>query len=429
MKKTVLRSLVIMAVAALSQPAFAVYPTGSGTNHVTSYSSAQYGQSGTITFNDWGYVGPNGSGWNDFVVPGSGGFDSGNIGQRQTVITGGVDSAGISNLDGLTPDARQRIRSEDGSTNYWDANMDGQVQFYRWGYTTPAGSTFNNMQIDKNGNYFIARSDMAFGFYDHFTSDWAATSGGPTSPGSIDTGINFQPYAVSDARGWCGSVMNSNPNGVAIMAGQVTFDFAFDAYMADGTPTPGGLGGGTQIVPGFVMRSYGDYTVTVTAPTIANPAATLTYTGNAVINNTNPLTGELDPAYQNKVSFLGGGVVPLGVWVTADSYNLDGSRNINPDQTWQVTVASGDNLCTPGSDTVRVSDGARCYQNSFAGYGFLMRADGSRYLYEINPTGHSNYVATDPAAYASLVPVPAAVWLFGSGLLGLAGLMRKKRLA
>jgi hypothetical protein len=177
------------------------------------------------------------------------------------------------------------------------------------------------------------------------------------------------------------------------------------------------------------MRSYGDYTVTVTAPTTANPSATLTYTGNAVINNTNPLTGELDPAYQNKVSFLGGGVVPKGVWVTADSYNPDGSRKINDDQTWQLTVAPGDNLCDPASDSVRAGDGAHCYQNSFAGYGFLMRADGSRYLYEINPTGHSNYVATDPAAYASLVPVPAAVWLFGSGLLGLAGLMRKKRLA
>ncbi len=428
MKKSILCCGVFAAILAMSQSAYAVYPTGSGTDHVTIYSATEYGKSGTVTFNDWGYIGPNGSGWNDFVVPSSGGFNSSNIGQRQKVVTFGVDSSGVSNLDGLTPDTPQRVRS-DANVNFWDANMDGQVQFYRWGYTTPAGSTFNNMQIDRKGNYFVARSDMAFGFYDHFTSSWATTSGGTTSPGTYDTGINFQPYAVSDAKGWCGSVLNSNPNSVAIMAGQVTFDFAFDAYLSDGAPIPGGNGGGTQIVPGFVMRSYGDYSMTVDAPTLTNPLATLTYTGNAVINNTNPLTGELDLAYQNKVSFLGGGVVPMGVWVTADSYNPDGTRKINPDQTWQVTVASvtsEDNLCNPGIDSIRAEDGAHCYQNSFAGYGFLMRADGSRMLYKINPIGHSEYVTTDPAAYASLVPVPAAVWLFGSGLLGLVGLARKK---
>jgi hypothetical protein len=429
MKKSVLSSVVLMALSALSQPVFAVYPTDSGTNHVTTYSAAEYGQTGTITFNDWGYIGPNGSGWNDFVVPSSGGFDSANIGQRQKVVTYGVDSAGVSNLDGLTPDARQRVRSDDSATTFFDASMDGQVQFYRWGYTTPAGSTFNNMQIDKNGNYFVARSDMKFGFYDYFTSSWAATNGGTISPNTYDTVINFQPYAISDARGWCGSVLNSNPNGVGMMAGQVTFDFAFDAYLVNGHPVVGGPGGGTQIVPDFVMRSYGNYTVTVSAPTTLNPLATLTYTGNAVMNNTNPLTGALDLEYQNKVSFLGGGVVPKGVWVTADSYNPDGTRKINADQTWQVTVADGTNLCNPAADTIRASDGAHCFQNSFAGYGFLMRADGTRELFEINPTGHSNYVATDPAAYASIaaVPVPAAVWLFGSGLIGLTGLLRRKR--
>lgn len=416
MKKTTLSCLTLMAIAAMSQNAFAVYPTGSGTNYVTTYGSA-YGTGGTITFNDWGYVGPNGAGWNDFVVPGTTGFDSTQIGQKQKVVTYGANSSGVINVDGLTPDPKKTVQSEDLSTNYYKANMDGQVNFYKWGYTTPAGSTFNNMQIDKAGNYFVARSDMKFGFYDWFTSTWADTSTGTPTPHTVDTGINFQPYAISDAKGWCGSVLNSNPNGVAKMAGQVTFDFAFDAYLANGHPTPGS-GGGTQVVPGFVMRSYGDY--------IVNGGTTqLTYKGNAVMNNTNPLTGDLDSSYQNKVSFLGGGFVPLGAWVTADSFNPDGSRKLNADSTWAVTVASGTNLCDPSVDTIR-ADGAHCWRNSFAGYGFLMRADGSRMLYYINPTGHSNYSATDPAAYASIVPVPAAVWLFGSGLLGLAGFVRKK---
>lgn len=433
MKKTALCCGLFAAISAMSQAAHAVYPTGSGTNYTSTYSAAQYGLGGTVVFNDWGYVGPNGSGVNDFVVPGSGGFDSSQIGQRQQVVTFGADATGATNLDMLTPDPNQAVLRTEGGDPMYDVNMDGQVNFWKWGYTTPAGSTFNNMQIDKNGNYFVARNDMAFGFYDFFTSTFSTVSGDPTSLQTNDTGINFQPYAVSDAKGWCGSVLNSNPNGIAQMAGQVTFDFAFDAYLGNGHPDfVNGTGGGTQIVPDFVMRSYGDYIVTASAPTVVNPSATLTYRGNAVMNNTNPVTGALDPAYQNKVSFLGAGFVPLGVWVTADSYNADGTRKINANQTWQVTVA-GDgsaSLCNPATDTTpRASDGARCFQNTFAGYGFLMRADGSRLLYEINPTGHSNYVATDPAAYASIaaVPVPAAIWLFGSGLLGLAGLMRRKR--
>ena len=429
MKKSARNSLILAVLSCvLAQPVFAVYPTGTGTNYTTNYGSTYYGQTGSIVFNDWGYVGPNGAGVNDFVVPGSGGFDANQIGQRQKVVTYGVDTAGVSNLDRFTPDPVSTPIAEDGSGPYKNANMDGQVNFYRWGYTTPAGSTFNNMQIDKNGNYLVRRNDMAFGFYDYF--NYASTNPGVLNqPGIYDTGINFQPYAISDARGWCGSVLNSDPNGVAKMAGQVTFDFAFDAYLNNGRPVAG-QGGGTQIVPGFVMRSYGDYIVTVTAPQSFDPNYQTVFKGNAVMNNTNPLTGALDPAYQNKVSFLGGGVVPKGVWVTADSYNLDGSRKLNADSTWQVTAASGFNLCVPGTDpAVRASDGAHCWQNSFAGYGFLMRADGSRLLYEINPTGHSNYVATDPSAYASIaaVPVPAAIWLFGSGLMGLVGLTRARR--
>ena len=414
------RALAAAVLSAIALPALAVYPTGSGTNHTTTYDAATYGSTGTITFNDWGYTGPNGAGWNDYYVPGTTGFDATQIGQKQKVVTFGVDSSGATNIDWQTPDAAKTVKPDNMATTFSNANMDGQVNFYKWGYTTPANSTFNNMQIDKAGNYLVARNDMAFGFYDYFLYK---DKTGVNPDQTYDTTINFQPYAISDARGWCGSVLNSNPNGVGKMAGQVTFDFAFDAYLLDRTAVDPSLAE-TQIVPGFVMRSYGDYAVNVTT----SGGATQIYSGNAVMNNTNPLTGDLDPAYQNLVSFLGGGVVPKGAWVTADSFNPDGSKKLNADGTWNVTVASGTNLCDPTADTVRANDGAVCFRNSFAGYAFLMRADGSRMLYYINPTGHSNYVATDPAAYDSLatVPVPAAIWLLGSGLLGLAGLARSK---
>ena len=63
-------------------------------------------------------------------------------------------------------------------------------------YTTPT-STFNNMQIDKAGNYNIARNDMSFGFYDSF-----AYKSGASAVVNVDTDLNFQPRAISDAKGF-----------------------------------------------------------------------------------------------------------------------------------------------------------------------------------------------------------------------------------
>jgi hypothetical protein len=209
------------------------------------------------------------------------------------------------------------------------------------------------------------------------------------------------------------------------MAGQVTFDFAMDVYFDYGT-NPGTFSS-TQLIPGFVMRSYGDFVVTTT--TIEG--AEMNYSGSAVMNNNNPainplnasgeVTGAaLDPAYQNLVSFLGAGVVPAGVWVSADSFNPDGSRKMRTDYNpttgasgsrWDVTIVAAG---TPG---------AVWHGNAFGGYSFMLRADGSRILDFIAPTGHSDYVSTAMSA----VPVPAAAWLFGSGLLGLLGIARRTR--
>lgn len=360
------------------------FPAGA-TDFVTSIDVATYGSNGTITFNDWGYTGPTGVGANDFVV--GSGFDASRLGQVQRVVT--------SSPDWLTPDtpspAGANIVEADlfnvtypAGTPLPNANMDGQVNFYKWGYTTPAGSTFNNMQIDKAGNYHVAKEDMAFGYYDFFQYN------NGSSIETVDTGINFQPYAISDAQGWCGSVLVANPNGLEQMAGQVTFDFAFDASLLDGLTAAQ-----TQIVPDFVMRSYGDYVVNVQTGPEGGGGDTQYFTGSAVANNTNPETGLLDAAFQNKVSFLGAGVVPLGVWVLNDG---------TPDV--QV-VAEG----TPG---------ATWHSNSFGGYAFLLRADAERTLEWIAPDGHSDYLTTAP------VPVPAAAWLFGSGLLGLIGAARRQ---
>lgn len=398
-----MKRLSLLTAALMASPAFAA--TWTTTYDSTTGGGGYYdGITASVVFNDWGYTGPTGVGANDFQV--GSGFDSMRVGQIQTVVTKDPDwnTPDPSWNSSLKPSMTNRVVADDGSGVMPNASMDGQVNFYKWGYTTVGGSTFNNMTIDKAGNYFVARNDMAFQFYDTFMYNDGSTVT------DYDTAINFQPYAVSDARGWCGSVLQSNPNGLSQMAGQVTFDFAFDAYMGNSHPGVG-VDYATQIVPDFVMRSYGDYNITIN-----NGTETFNYVGSAVENNTNPLTGELDPAYQNQVSFLGGGVVPKGVWVFGEGVG--------------VTVAEEQGVAGAVDGETRASDGATWHQNSFAGYGFLLRADGSRTLTFIAPDGHSDYVTTDPAAYASMTPVPEpetyAMMLAGIGLVGGAAWRRKR---
>jgi hypothetical protein len=387
MKKLAIFVAVVLGLGALLCPAAFAAPPKTWT---TTIDAARYGGDGTITFNDWGYTGPNGTDANTFVITspitGVAGFDPTRIGQRQNVIT--------FDPDWLSPDpAITGKMPENAGILETNASQDAQVNFYKWTYTTVGGSTFNNMQIDKAGNYFVAKSDMAFKFYDFF---YYHDVTGVNPDEMIDSYINFQPYAISDGHGWCGSTLIPDPNAVDIMAGQITFDFAFDVYLQNRRPSTSG--GGTQIVPGFVMRSYGSYVVDMPGTPI------LHFTGSAVMNNNNPTISPLDangqvtraaldPAFHNKVSFLGAGVIPKGVWVAASSYVSPGVKNLNADGTWNVQVVKvADPLCDPASPGTPPADGAVCWQNSFSGYPFLMRANGQRTLTYINPTGHSDYI-------------------------------------
>lgn len=401
------RKLTLLAAALAASPAFAAI-------HTTAIDAATYaGSYGTITFDDWGYSGPLGVGANDFKVGSD--FDANQIGQVQKVVT--------KDPDYLTPDpghavAKDMTLLENPANWYSNANMDGSVNFYQWAYTTGGGSTFSNMQIDKAGNYYIARSDMSFRAYDMF---YYRDTTGANPNASYDTKINFKPYTISDAGGWCGSVLGTGPAAVEKMAGQVTFDIAFDVYFDKGTSLKFSS---TELIPGFVMRSYGSYEVSIYD---ADGQGQQHYTGSAVVNNTNPLTGKVDPAYANQVSFLGGGVIPESVWTSADSYNADGSRkmrtDINPttgefEQVWDVTIVSQG---TPG---------AVLHTNSYAGYAFLMRADGTRILQQVggevyDPNFDYN---TDRAAWTNYAPVPEAeTWGMMLAGLGLVGAMTARR--
>ena len=318
-------------------------------------------EGGEMRFDDWGYVGPKGRGAMDFApINGFGGSAEGNfldpsggVGQVQTVMT--LDP------DWLTSDPAYTVRGDVLNVNlpvFSNANMDGTVNFYKWGYTTVAGSTFNNMRIDYDGDYLVKRSDMKFMMYDTFI--YKDTTG--TNPDQIyATNIKFQPYALSDAIGWCGSVLASHPLALESMAGQVKFDVGFSVFLFF-NPDVGQL----QIIPGFVMRSYGS--LEISAPNINLP-----FKANAVVNNTDPALGHdathpmgfVNPAYYNRVSFMGGGVVPSGAWIYPGATGPTDLR-VHP-----VQGANG------SSGQVR-ADGAVWYTNAFAGYPFLLRADGNR---------------------------------------------------
>lgn len=386
--------------------------------------NATYNATGTISFDDWGYTGPGGRTAVEFdPINGFGGPAEGNaldptggIGQIQHVVTTGPD--------GIAPnfDGSYNIETDFGAPvpgTFTDADMDSGTNFYRWGYTSPAGSEFNQMKIDYDGDYLIGQNDMSFAFYNFFDySSLGSVTGLPE--GTHLTGLAFQPYTLSDAAGWCGSVMVSHPNALEAMAGQVTFDFAFDVYFqvtdefGDTTLTYSS----TEVVRDFQMRSYGDLTINVTVGETQQ-----LFTSRAVVNNTDPTTfndgstptvtgSPVDEAYHNKVSFHGGGVVGTALECMQETTEWqDGERG--PGVKRYATLYDELTPCFTADPAFNIQS------HAYAGYAFVLRADADRIIDYFDESIYG------PDPYA--VPVPAAVWLFGSGLLGLAGFARRRK--
>ena len=370
---------------------------------------------GEIRFDDWGYVGPNGRNATDFSsVNGFGGPAEGNaldlnggIGQIQHVVT--------KDPDGLTPDDPYHFSQEFTTTHlYLDANTDAQVNFYDWGYTTVGGSTFDNMRIDYDGDYMIDRYDMNFQLYETFV--YTDTGGNPTPPTPLDdtypVNISFKPYALSNATGWCGSILASNPAALEAMAGQIQFDFGFEVFFYKAPDTQVSGEGNMQIISGFQMRSYGSITLDIT--TAAGALADLSYSSSAVVNNTSPTGDNVnpgtglpevgggdgpDPAWYNQVSFMGAGIIPVGVWVLVDesegiTYRASNDLAIRHDQILRVAITDGGEAEEPVEE-IPAGTTWMYHLNSFGNYTFLMRADGIRVI-----------EASDYTKYPDLTDVP-----------------------
>lgn len=416
--------------------------TTQATEWVTTFDGSDtLGATGTITFDDWGFSDTlNGRDASDFDP--IDGF--GDVGQIQHVVT--------TDPDFITPDAPSTVDQEWADVNqplttYTNANMDAGVNFYQWGYTTIGGSTFNNMQIDTDGDYFVAQEDMTFQLYDSFDYQQVGTDVQPGDEGYVADGvyptkIAFQPYVLSDAKGWCGSVMASNPGALEGMAGQISFDFAFDVYFQI---APGLYSySSTEIVRDFEMRSYGTITVDVTT----QGGDVQSYSASAVVNNTDPggnntvVDGApVDIDYYNNVSFMGAGVL------TTTDYCGQLTAG------WSAGLTSDTSTYKYSGIIDGVADAAACtaaggewQSHAYPGYSYILRADGIRVIeamdYSEYPDLSNVPHVVDGVAYnldengdlvaiadLSAVPVPAAVWLFGSGLLGLIGVARRSKAA
>jgi len=396
MKKTGNHALlIVLAIAA--QSSYATTTAWVNGQMVRTFDGTTHGGvTGTITLDDWGFVGPGGRIADQFEPTGSifgnANFNpaditscqanpaSCDIGQMQHVVTNGPD--------GLTQDPPHDIDGDFLSPNgpYPQANVDSLTTFYKWGYTTVAGSTFNNMLIDYDGDYFVPQQDMTFQWFNPITYVQLIPPGG-TRTGSVADGtfnnkLAFQPYPLSDGKGWCGSVLAAHPNAHEAMAGQITFDIAFDVYFRndDGSYSYWS----TEITRGFQMRSFGDISVNIIT---SDGTQTQAMSARAIVNNTDPTvpnqsvglaTPTGDPAqWHNQVSFMGADVIPGG-----NGYGDCGVLSAD----W-LAGKRGPGIYKFASLIPGVVDQAACttaggsWQTAaFAGYSYILRADGSRII-------------------------------------------------
>ncbi len=353
------------------------------------------GWTGTIVLDDWDFIGPGGRTAENFEPVN--GFGNGNftpstvsicladpascgIGQMQHVVTNGPDF--------LTQDPPHDVVGDFLSPNgpYPQANVDSMTTFYKWGYTSVAGSTFSNMLIDFDGDYHIAKDDMIFEFFNVIDYQQIVPEGS-TRIGSVPDGLYnnklaFQAYALSDAKGWCGSVLAAHPNAHEAMAGQVTFDVAFDVYFKndDGSLTYWS----TEITKGFQMRSFGDITINLTSSADGSKQE---MSARAIVNNTDPnfsnqsvgpATPVGDPAvWHNKVSFMGADVIP----------GIAGEGDCGIQTTEWMAGQRGPGIkkfesLIPGvaNSTECAAAGGSWQTAAFAGYAYILRADASRII-------------------------------------------------
>jgi len=192
-----------------------------------------------------------------------------------------------------------------------------------------------------------------------------------------------------------------------VSAAPVVIDFATGSFGSAGTIVDGGATiTGTDITIAVLdavgTAADGQYT--------ADAVLNFTATGGVVNGNTTTGTAGtievvgfvsgLAGSQQNPITLLSG---------TFDSWSFQNNGFASIFDGFGVDVKHVDLLTSLGIDL----------NTQFEFFGFSMGFDFSQ-------DGTATAISTD-IINTSVVPVPAAVWLFGSGLIGLVGVARRKR--
>lgn len=221
----------------------------------------------------------------------------------------------------------------------------------------------------------------------------------------------------------------------AVVSGNAVITIDNSAFTASSINVGGGYPNG-WIVNKFWDASYNTTGITpattggLTLPTTGSTAMNFAVNSNA-ITNSYPLSGPYGRTEQATTMELSDGIQ------SSEQIGLSGG--------WLLTSPGGSGTLTPYDFNLKKTAGTwniQTYDNAFSFQNFLKLTDvtesivgGELYLSgNLKWTGlwatlvgaNTNTVVGTFNLAPAAVPVPAAVWMFGSGLLGLLGVSRRK---
>ena len=258
------------------------------------------------------------------------------------------------------------------------------------------------------------------------------------SGGSLDAGSMSNSGTVTVSGGSLVASSVSNSGTIAVTAGSVTSN-----NFTNSGATSIAAGAALNIVP-VANNNVGAYTQTAGTTTVNGVLQGKVVLQGGVVNGSGQIDGDLEfsGGYINPGNSPGSFDVNGNFTMTGGVLNLEVAKDGNGGYLWDKLFVSGNYDLSGGSvsfsllgdlnintftkdfsfgDFFRVGNQA---SNSgldismLAGLSFGAHDAANQYYnFELTPTG---------AFVASAVPVPAAVWLFGSGLLGLLGVAKRK---
>ena len=167
----------------------------------------------------------------------------------------------------------------------------------------------------------------------------------------------------------------------------------------------------------FTMDTNGSGTIEIAEknPIGSNNGIVLGTTQLASGSHSGSVNGSESPNIDNPWEFFGG----TGMHQTISSTLVNGAFDLSG---WNVTWNGIASIPLVGNATI-ICDGNN---EAACGIGSTYVVDGA---YHVGGAGFTTvgYTVHLEGTVAAAIPVPAAVWLFGSGLLGLAGVARRKR--